>query len=130
MEQPKSPLNVTVVHQDNMGFGLARARSNGARAAAHDILVFLDGDMIAEAGGSPSTPSRATARPDGRVRVVRATTRVASTLGRSGRCVRLVSKGSPLPATPILRKAKAEGDPHPGQAECPMWQGPRSGLSS
>lgn len=50
LEQPKSPLNVTVVHQDNRGFGLARARNNGARAAAHDILVFLDGDMIAEAG--------------------------------------------------------------------------------
>ena len=50
LEQPPSPLNITVVHQDNRGFGLARARNNGARAARHDILVFLDGDMIAEAG--------------------------------------------------------------------------------
>ncbi|MDE0658214.1 MAG: glycosyltransferase [Gammaproteobacteria bacterium] len=47
--KPSSPLNVTVVRQDNRGFGLARARNNGARAATHDILVFLDGDMIAEA---------------------------------------------------------------------------------
>ena len=31
------------------GFGLARARNAGARAALHDILVFLDGDVIAEA---------------------------------------------------------------------------------
>lgn len=50
LEQPQSPLNVTVVHQENRGFGLARARNNGARAATHDILVFLDGDMIPEAG--------------------------------------------------------------------------------
>ncbi|MDE0441465.1 MAG: glycosyltransferase [Gammaproteobacteria bacterium] len=49
LEQPSSPLNVKVVRQDNRGFGLARARNNGARAANHDILIFLDGDMIAEA---------------------------------------------------------------------------------
>lgn len=48
--RPTSPLNVKIIHQDNRGFGAARARNNGARAASHDILVFLDGDMIAEAG--------------------------------------------------------------------------------
>ena len=45
-----TPLDVRVVRQDRRGFGLARARNAGARAAAHDVLVFLDGDVIAEAG--------------------------------------------------------------------------------
>ena len=44
------PLEVRLVRQARRGFGLARARNAGARAAAHDILVFLDGDVIAEAG--------------------------------------------------------------------------------
>ena len=44
-----TPLAVRVVRQQRRGFGLARARNAGARAAAHDILVFLDGDVIAEA---------------------------------------------------------------------------------
>ena len=43
-------LPVRTVRQERRGFGLARARNAGARAAAHDILVFLDGDVIAEAG--------------------------------------------------------------------------------
>ena len=50
LDQPPSPLNVKIVHQDKRGFGAARARNNGAREASHNILVFLDGDMIAEAG--------------------------------------------------------------------------------
>ena len=50
LQQPTSPLNVKVLHQEKRGFGLARARNNGARAGDHDILVFLDGDMIAETG--------------------------------------------------------------------------------
>ena len=50
LETPATPLDATVVTQDNRGFGLARARNNGARAAKHDILVFLDGDMVPEAG--------------------------------------------------------------------------------
>ena len=43
-------LDVKLVRQERRGFGLARARNAGARAAAHDILVFLDSDVIAEAG--------------------------------------------------------------------------------
>ena len=45
-----APLTVRVVRQERRGFGLARARNAGARAAAHGILVFLDGDVIAESG--------------------------------------------------------------------------------
>ena len=44
------PLEVKVVRQERRGFGLARARNAGARAAAHPILVFLDGDVIPESG--------------------------------------------------------------------------------
>lgn len=44
-----TPLRVRVVHQEDLGFGLARARNNGARAADGDILVFLDCDMVPEA---------------------------------------------------------------------------------
>ena len=47
---PATPLDVRVVRQQRRGFGLARARNAGARAAAHDVLVFLDGDVIPEAG--------------------------------------------------------------------------------
>ncbi len=45
-----SPLSIRVVHQEDLGFGLARARNTGARAASHPILVFLDCDMMPEAG--------------------------------------------------------------------------------
>ncbi len=37
---------VRVVRQARDGFGLARARNTGARAAAGDVLIFLDCDMI------------------------------------------------------------------------------------
>lgn len=48
---PRStPLDVKVVRQEDRGFGLARGRNTGVRAAAHDILLFLDGDLLAEAG--------------------------------------------------------------------------------
>ena len=50
LARPASTLDVRVVRQARRGFGLARARNTGARAAAHDILVFLDGDVIPEAG--------------------------------------------------------------------------------
>ena len=45
-----SRLAVRVVRQEDRGFGLARARNAGARAARHDILVFLDGDVVAGEG--------------------------------------------------------------------------------
>ena len=50
LEQPAgTPLDVRVAWQERRGFGLARARNTGARLAAHDILVFLDCDMLPEA---------------------------------------------------------------------------------
>ena len=45
-----TPLDVRVVRQERRGFGLSRARNAGARAAAHDILLFLDADMLVEVG--------------------------------------------------------------------------------
>ena len=47
---PSTPLDVKVVRQERRRFGLARARNNGSQAAAHDILLFLDSDMLTEAG--------------------------------------------------------------------------------
>ena len=38
-----------MVRQERCAFGLARARNNGARAAGHDILLFLDSEMLVEA---------------------------------------------------------------------------------
>ncbi len=50
LERPSStPLDVRVVRQERRGFGIARARNTGARAAAHDILLFIDSDCLAEA---------------------------------------------------------------------------------
>ena len=48
LELPSSPLDVRLVRQEGAGFGLARARNNGVRAAAHETLVFLDADLLAE----------------------------------------------------------------------------------
>lgn len=49
LERPiDTALDVKVVRQERRGFGLARARNNGARDAAHDILLFLDSDMLTE----------------------------------------------------------------------------------
>ena len=46
---PETDFDVRVVHQEDRGFGVARARNTGAAVARHDILVFLDGDMVPEA---------------------------------------------------------------------------------
>ena len=43
-----TPLDVRVVRQERRGFGRARARNTGARAAAHDVLLFLDSDVLVE----------------------------------------------------------------------------------
>ena len=49
LSRPRStPLDVRVVRQERRGFGLARARNTGARAAAYGILLFLDSDMLVE----------------------------------------------------------------------------------
>lgn len=45
-----TPLNIRLVRQERNGFGSARARNTGARNAAHDVLLFLDSDMLVEAG--------------------------------------------------------------------------------
>lgn len=47
---PSTPLDVKVMHQADRGFGLARARNTGARAAAHGTLVFVDADVILDEG--------------------------------------------------------------------------------
>ena len=44
------PLRTQVIHQPDLGFGLARARNKGAGAGAGEILIFLDCDMVPEAG--------------------------------------------------------------------------------
>lgn len=46
----RPPFQTRIVHQDRQGFGLARARNAGARAASHDILLFLDSDVLAGPG--------------------------------------------------------------------------------
>ena len=49
LERPRSTLlDIKVLRQERCGFGLARARNTGVRAAAHDILLFLDSDMLVE----------------------------------------------------------------------------------
>lgn len=44
------PFDAKVVHQERRGFGLARARNTGVRNAAHDIVLFLDSDILAGPG--------------------------------------------------------------------------------
>lgn len=46
----ETPLALRLVRREGRGFSLAAARNAGARAATSAVLVFLDADMIAEAG--------------------------------------------------------------------------------
>ncbi|MDE0421602.1 MAG: glycosyltransferase [Gammaproteobacteria bacterium] len=48
LELPSSPLDVKLMRQKGADLELARARNDGARRAKHDILVFVDADLIAE----------------------------------------------------------------------------------
>ena len=43
-------LDVRIVRQERRGVGIARARNAGVRAAAHGAVLFLDSDMLPEAG--------------------------------------------------------------------------------
>ena len=45
----ETPLDLRIVRHHDRSRGAAWARNVGVRAARHDILVFLDGDVIAEA---------------------------------------------------------------------------------
>ena len=42
------PFACRIVRQPRRGFGLARARNTGARAASHPVLLFLDSDVLVE----------------------------------------------------------------------------------
>lgn len=44
--EPRFPCRI--VRQPRRGFGLARARNTGARAASHPVLLFLDSDVLVE----------------------------------------------------------------------------------
>ena len=50
LARPQSSLDLRVVRLEDRGFALARARNAGARAARHEILVFLDADIVAAPG--------------------------------------------------------------------------------
>ena len=50
LARPRStPLDVKVVRQEDLGFGLARARNPGVRAAAHDMVPQY---MVTVRGGT------------------------------------------------------------------------------
>lgn len=45
-----SALPITVVRQEDQGFRAGAARNLGARAASHEVVVFLDGDTVPRPG--------------------------------------------------------------------------------
>ena len=45
----ETPFRLRAVRQERRGIGFARGRNCGAEAAAHDILLYLDGDLLVEA---------------------------------------------------------------------------------
>ena len=45
---PATSFTAKIVRQQRCGFGLARARNAGVSAACHDILLFLDSDILVE----------------------------------------------------------------------------------
>ncbi|WP_193045163.1 glycosyltransferase [Mycolicibacterium baixiangningiae] len=47
---PRSPLDITVVRQDDLGFRAAAARNLGAAATDAAVLCFLDADTVPEPG--------------------------------------------------------------------------------
>ncbi len=49
-EPPRVPAGVIVVRQEDHGFRAAAARNLGARAAEGQVLLFVDGDTVAEPG--------------------------------------------------------------------------------
>ena len=49
LARSETPLPVKMVRQERRGFGLARARNTGVRAAAGEVVLFLDSDLLAEA---------------------------------------------------------------------------------
>ncbi len=48
LDDPPVGLSISVISQDDRGFGLARARNTGAAAVDAEILIFLDSDMVPE----------------------------------------------------------------------------------
>lgn len=48
LQLPATALSTKLVRQRRSGFGLARARNAGARAACHGIFLFLDSDILVE----------------------------------------------------------------------------------
>ena len=50
LEPPRTALAVTLVRPGSRGYGRGGARNAGARAAAHDVLLFLDPDAVPGTG--------------------------------------------------------------------------------
>ena len=82
-----TPLDVKVVRQEDLGFGLARARNTGVRTASHEVLLFLDADMLPEAelaGGACALAPCDTGRGDAGLSGFACTDRRRGRRGRFG----------------------------------------------